>query len=453
MCLIQIIALSVYAIVMISALIDFKKTVLVWVPISLLFNPRVCVLYQPPVTALTVAVDLSLVMMFFFLKRKKEGSGSGYNNDTYFFAPAVKIMVVSYVLSSLFSEIPYSSSFNKIIKQLIDCFGIIYILFKCLNTKEDIILFIKALILSSLIFTINGICEGIIKINPIGTLIYLNTPDTEDMMSRSFYSPFAEGNLRFGMTRCFSVFALHLQFGFACCVALYLILILQKERVQLLRIINNSNYIYIPIIALLGTGIIFSNSKGPMICGAIIILSRYKFKDLFNIWTIMPLIIGIILVEIYLPDYFNNFFSLFDSDLAEEGKGSSVALRERQFQVALSLFERNPLFGCGINAAGYFQSNGFEDLLGAESIWLKILPDQGIFGVISYLYMYYLIYNSSKNIIPHNVLIFYLLAIFSMDTTNGSSYGRIIWWMSMFLVVRRFYEIKYEINLNNYEKD
>ena len=40
-----------------------------------------------------------------------------------------------------------------------------------------------------------------------------------------------------------------------------------------------------------------------------------------------------------------------------------------------------------------------------------------------------------------------------MDTTNGSSYGKIIWWMSMFLVVRRFYEIKYEINLNNYEKD
>ena len=139
MCLIQIIALSVYAIVMISALIDFKKTVLVWVPISLLFNPRVCVLYQPPVSALTVAVDLSLVMMFFLLKRKKEGSGSRYNNDTYFFAPAVKIMVASYVLSSLFSEMPYSSSFNKIIKQLIDYFGIIYILFKCLNTKEDIL--------------------------------------------------------------------------------------------------------------------------------------------------------------------------------------------------------------------------------------------------------------------------------------------------------------------------
>lgn len=70
MYLIQIIALLVYAIVMISALIDFKKTVLVWVPISLLFNPRVCVLYQPPVTALTVAVDLSLVMMFFFIKEK-----------------------------------------------------------------------------------------------------------------------------------------------------------------------------------------------------------------------------------------------------------------------------------------------------------------------------------------------------------------------------------------------
>lgn len=452
MYLIQIIAIAIYAIVMLSALIDFKKTVLVWVPLSLLFNPRVCILYQPPVTALTVAVDLSLVMMYFLDKRKKAGSGSGYNGNTYFFTPAVKIMVASYVLSSLFSEIPYTISFNKIIKQLIDYFGILFILFKCLNTKKDLILFTKALIISALIFTIDGIVEGITKINPIGAFIYLNTPDTEDMTSRSFYNPFGEGQMRFGMSRCFSVFGLHLQFGFACCVALYLILILQKERFQLFKKINNSNFIYFTILALLGTGIIFSNSKGPMICGLLIILSRYKFQDLINIWTITPLIIGFILIYIYMPDYFNNFLSLFDSDLAEEGKGSSVALRERQFQVAFTLFERNPLFGSGINAASYFQSNGFEDLLGAESIWLKLLPDQGVFGVFSYLFMYYVIYKTSKNIIPQNVLIFFLLAIFAMDTTNGSSYGKIIWWMSMLLAVRRYYEIKYEINYNNYEK-
>lgn len=430
---------------MLSALIDFKKTVLVWVPLSLLFNPRVCILYQPPVTALTVAVDLSLVMMYYLDKKKKAGSGSGYNENPYFFTPAVKIMVASYVLSSLFSEIPYSMSFKMIIKQLIEYFGIIYILFRCLNSKEDLILFTKALILSVLIFTIDGIVEGITKINPIGAFIYLNTPDTEDMTSRSYYSPFGEGEFRFGMIRCYSVFGLHLLFGFACCLALFLILMLQREREQLFNKINKTNIIYFPIIALLFTGIIFSNSKGPMLCGVLILLSRYKFKDLFNIWTITPLIIGFILLYIYLPDYFNNFLSLFDSDLAEEGKGSSVALREKQFQVAFALFSNNPIFGSGINAATYFQHNGFEDILGAESIWLKLLPDQGLFGVIAYLFMYYLIYEKSKNIIPKQVLLFYLLAILCMDTTNGSSYEKIIWWISMFLVARRYYEIKYSI--------
>ena len=438
MYLIQIIALAVYAIVMISALIDFKKTVLVWVPISLLFNPRVCVLYQPPATALTVAVDLSLVMMYVLFMRKKDGSGSRYNNDTYFFAPAIKIMVASYVLSSLFSEIPYSISFNQIIKQLIDYFGIIYILFRCLNTKDDIKTFTKALIISALVFTINGFIEGIFNINALGAFIYLNTPDTEEMTTRSFYSPLGGGQLRFGIVRCYSVFGLHLLFGFACCLALFLTLILQKERVR----IFNSIKIYFPIIALLGTGIIFCNSKGPMLCGILILLTRYKFKDLFNIWTITPLIIGFILVNVYLPDYFNNFLSLFDADLAEEGKGSSVALRERQFQVAFSLFARNPLFGSGINATSYFQSHGFEDIFGAESIWLQLLPDQGLLGVFAYLYMYYVIYKSSVNIVPKHILLFYVLAIFCMDTTNGSAFGKIIWWMSMFLVVRRYYEIK-----------
>lgn len=448
MFLIQIIALAVYAIVMISALIDFKKTVLVWVPLSLLFNPRVCILYQPPVTALTVAVDLSLVMLYVLLMKNKEGSGSGYNNDDYFFAPAVKLMVASYVLSSLFSEIPYSISFKMIIKQLIDYFGIIYILFKSLNTKDDVKLFTKALILSVLVFTINGIFEGIFKINALGAFIYLNTPDTEDMTSRSYYSPFGEGELRFGMIRCYSVFGLHLLFGFACCMALFLTLILQKEKFGIFNGSSKSNLIYFPIIALLGAGIVLSNSKGPMLCGLLILLARYKVKDLFNIWTITPLIIVFILVNIYLPDYFNNFLSLFDSNLAEEGKGSSVALRERQFQVAFSLFLNNPIFGSGINAATYFQNNGFEDILGAESIWLKLLPDQGVFGVVAYLYMYYVIYRNSKNIVPKHILIFFLLAVLCMDTTNGSAYGKIIWWMSMFLVVRRYYELKYK----NYEK-
>lgn len=40
-----------------------------------------------------------------------------------------------------------------------------------------------------------------------------------------------------------------------------------------------------------------------------------------------------------------------------------------------------------------------------------------------------------------------------MDTTNGSAFGKIIWWMSMFLVVRRYYEIKNEFYYNDYEKN
>ena len=85
----------------------------------------------------------------------------------------------------------------------------------------------------------------------------------------------------------------------------------------------------------------------------------------------------------------DNFYSLVDSKIAEEGGGSTVHGREIQFRAALNMFELNPLFGNGPGSIAVLKNIGNNnEILGAESSWMQILPERGLFGAIVYIYMY-----------------------------------------------------------------
>ena len=117
----------------------------------------------------------------------------------------------------------------------------------------------------------------------------------------------------------------------------------------------------------------------------------------------------------------NNFYGLFDDNLAQEGGGSSVALRTVQFQIGFQMFEQNPLFGNGVGSITQMMSTSskFEDLLGAESSWLKILPERGIIGAIVYIILYYSIYKKLKAVIPNKTIILFLGGLMAMETATG----------------------------------
>lgn len=106
--------------------------------------------------------------------------------------------------------------------------------------------------------------------------------------------------------------------------------------------------------------------------------------------------------------------------LPTRGGGSNVAMRTRQFEVGLSLFERSPLVGNGIGSIAVFMKGGNNaDLLGAESSWLKILPERGLVGVIVYLYLYFTMYRKLLPYMSKRPLICFLGGILAMETATG----------------------------------
>lgn len=447
MYLLQLISLFIYVVVMFNATRNFKQTVLIWAPLSMLFNPQVCVWYRSPITSLTVAVDISLTLYYFFFVRQNPQKHE-LREGTFFFNTAINLMLISYILTTILSEIPFSVSFNWITKMFLDQYGLVILFYRCINDKNDVRLFLKSTILTALVAVSDGLIEFILHTNPIADFIYYNSPCDETTLSRGWRLPYSIGgmNIRYGIIRCYSVYALHLLFGYSCCLMFYVLQYFQSQEFPLFRNTydKREQYIYVIMLLLLTIGVIISNSKGPLICFIFILLTKYDITQVFKIKVIAPLLLGVILLYIYFPEYIYNLFSLWDEDLAEEGAGSSISLREQQFEVAWRIFQMNPITGMGIRSASYLKTIDYTyaAIRGAESVWFKILPDQGIIGIIAYIYMYINIFKQGKTLVSIKILVPFLLAIMIYDTTNGHSIDRIIWWMCPLLAIYRYCELK-----------
>lgn len=393
---------------------DWKKMVIIWLPIQMLFNECVCLKYTSPAVSLVLAVDALLLFEYVIIRPHK-----GLNNSPFLFKTAFVAYLFSYLVSMFFSLVSFSEVLTGTIKYFIQNFIIVFLFQKALNDNEDIKLFFKTSFIIIILIVSLGLYEAVLKDNPILDYVYLHAPI--DMIKGKMYyiPPFASmsGDLqmRYGMVRAYSFFGIHIAFGCTCVLFLYLYLYLFRHSINY---INKKQVVIGSILLLLG--ILLSNSKTPMVGLLFFFFAFFSFKHIFNFKTIVVLFILICVILIYAPNYLNNITALFDAGVAEEGGGSNISMRARQLEVALNMFFNNPLFGNGVGSIPMMMNVGNNsDLLGAESSWLKILPERGLIGVASYLILYYQIFHIWKTVMNKRELIFFLCGLMAMETATG----------------------------------
>lgn len=415
----------IFIIIFIFSLKDWKRTVIMWIPIQMLFNECICLKYTSPAVSLVLAVD-TILLAEYLIKRPSRN----LNNSPYLFKVAFIAYLFSYVVSMVFSIMPFTEVLTGTIKYFIQSFIIVFLFQRALYDSEDIKLFFKTSIIVIVLIIALGLYESIMKDNPVLDYIYLHAP-TDLINGKMYYiPPFISWrdslSLRYGMVRTYSFFGIHIAFGCACVLFLYLYIYILKH-----------NYLYIKknkIILgsfLLLLGVLMSNSKTPMAGLLFFIFAFFTLKQVVNFKTIVILFIIITIILVYAPNYLNNIIALFDSDVAEEAGGSNVAMRTRQFEVALNMFYNNPLFGNGVGSISTMMKIGNNaDLLGSESSWLKILPERGIMGVIAYITLYVQMYKRWKVVMHNREILFFLFGLLTMETATGfmdfTLYGSIL---------------------------
>ena len=197
------------------------------------------------------------------------------------------------------------------------------------------------------------------------------------------------------------------------------------------------------VILMVIAGCVTSNSKTVYVGMITTLLLLINPRDLLSYKTVVVVISSIIVVAIvyqYFPNYFNNLYSLFDEELAEEGGGSSIALRQRQLEVAMEMFHQNPILGNGPGALVVLRTIGqWDDILGAEGALLTILPERGIVGYLVYLFTFIYFFISSIKIIPPYAIFVFLLAIFVMEVVSGIGDMTLAW--ALIIATRRAYQL------------
>lgn len=426
----------VLLIVAICSFIDYKKTLIVWMACRLLFNPQVALRYAAPAMSLDFAVAILFIALFFI-----RGESKGLTKDKFYLWPILIATLISYLLSSLFSKSFVGEGFRVLVKLVIMNFAILYVFQRVLCNLHDVRMFVKAMIIVTVIISALGIFESIFQDNPYLDFIYYNSP-REGNEGRMYYvPPGISGSLtmRYGLVRAYSTFGIHLAFGSACVFLLGFLLIIRK-----MRWIEVNRWMLIMAITLAITGCVTSNSKTAYLGMFVMLLLFVRPSQWLSYKAVLMIIAAILVVAVayqYVPGYFDNIFSLYDKELAEEGGGSSIVLRQRQLAVALEMFQQNPLFGNGPGSLTILRTIGHgNDILGAEGAHLSILPERGLFGYIVYLATFVYFFFTMKEIMPAYKIFVFLFALLIMEIVSGLRDMTLYW--SLLIAIRRIYILK-----------
>ena len=239
------------------------------------------------------------------------------------------------------------------------------------GSKKTLNFTIKTILFFSLIVCVNGLIEVATKQNILLMLLIksgIYSPDTTIITE-----------VRYGLKRAQSLFQMHTSLGGYCLITFSFLFYLKKY------INYNHKYIGLCVVMLIMC-LFFTGARSAIIGFAISVMTFISIKDVksakgfFGIFALLAL-------PILFQNYINEIFgSIVNSNNANIG--SSADMRDTQFTICTYYFLQSPIVGNGISYIWETALAYDKEILGAESMWLPIMVDQGTLGIIATIVIY-----------------------------------------------------------------
>lgn len=311
---------------------------------------------------------------------------------------------------------------------LLNDYLIVIIFWFYINTREEICLFIKSCMIVLIISYLFGIYEFITNSNPFLDMIRGNVD--ENLLLGKFY----DTGERLGLRRINAFFVSPNNFIYGAFVTM--LLFVYNKYIK-------PPFKYSILFALLSfLLILMANSRTVLVSSIIIMFPLiFAFKSKSVKFTIC-LIILFVISSPFIMQYASNITSVIDSSRSAEIGGSSVMGRMTQFEGSLKLMMKSPIIGNGIESITYFMSDKFDwrwIILGTESIWMKLMIERGILGILSYCFLFIDLIEKLK--VGENKTMFIIMLGYLCAHTMSSLPGFSI---SFFVIIMFcLYKIKY----------
>lgn len=407
---------------------SFQKSFLTFALAHVIFNAGLAIRFAPP----SISIDLFLCIYFSILYFSKISPRIKTKENPFFLKPFI-IFSISYLLSTLVSTYNgNSSALTYFLRILITQFLFVFVLWQTLNIPNSLKIFVKRFFALLIIIYGYGIFEYLTNSNPILSYISSLIPP-EYSQDKLYFNPL---NIRGGRNRLQSLFSISILYGVASVIFLSLIIQLKELRIN----IFSNKLIYILLISLTLFGVYLSNSKTPLI-GLPLVLAPLIFKK--NSIIIFPLFLffTFILVEFVDIQSINHIFDFKTINVKNNNnsEGSTANMRLIQLEVSYKAFLNNPIIGNGLRYSSILASKN-SSLLGAESVWFKLLIEQGVFGLISFIYLIFsFIKESLKLKILKSNLIGLTISFFLMVSITDVGFD--IFYI-VFILIHRLVDLK-----------
>lgn len=331
--------------------------------------------------------------------------------------------ILSFVVSEVFSRTTHH--WFIIISNIGTYFIYPFILWKCLDSRRNILICLTTLYWFMIFAMLFGLLELVLRSNYVLEFIS-NIFTIDDFIAD-------DKRIRFGLKRCNSFFSYFTTYGVACCFSFVVFF-----RMKYSYLIKKK---YLAMLILMMPFCAFSTGSRAIFLGLFVILLFMFTQKAF--WTSKTfqifLLIFFILSPVILDISFQVIDSIVNSDTSKYSGGSSASLRIMQWECCLPSFLSSPIIGNGRLFIWEEIKPNNPILLGAESIWFSILVDFGIFGALAFLNLIFcccvLLYRIDKRLVC--VPVAYLL-ILSLSPDIGVQYNILITYVVLLIRMDMF---------------
>ena len=385
---------------------DYKRSFIFYLAYKLLLVTNITLISIPGIPLLTLDMFITLfyILSYCFVVSKQNKS---YAAPFPFSFPLLLISISAF-LSAFFSLAGFTAELSSLIGTLSQNVLLFWLMWRLLETKEDYTLLFKLFTFLFFCSCLYGLFELMIQSNPLVQYEATLNKDPNKTINWS-YSAVVRGY------RIQSFFEHAIGAGINW--AMYAIFVLymyldNKNNIPHRKLAYITALLCIPCI-------VFTRMRSPLvfILIAAIGLINFRKKGFYKLLSVL-LVVGIVFLPLF-SDNADIFMSLFNSSSQEKVMGSSLEQRLQQFTAAFSLMSNSPILGLGTKYATVLYSSSIKNLLGGESIWLTVIVDYGIFGVLSYGIMAYYSIIKLPRKFNSKMMFFFALAYWITNTVTS----------------------------------
>lgn len=367
---------------MLYSIKDFKHAFFVFILFNIVLNGNINIINSPNLPKLSV--DTFGLMWFSFLaifvKQKRKNQ---FVRSEFPYKKSFALCILSICISTILSTVGFATAITRALQEILSNYIIIVLMWKYIVGKEDVVFILKGFTFLLVLLCVYGIFEKIFHVNPLIEYEIGLNPE-----GRSLNWRYSDDN-RLGMGRVQSAVAHPIGFGIYICAYLY---ITWYIKICKIKIWSLPVLLQTVVFILAFSCLFFINTRSPLIYLIIISFPYFNIKKKYMLNAFKFVFAFSPLLVIIIVPYFDNFLSLFKSNI--NVGGSSIEMRMRQFDAAYALFKNYLVFGLGVKSINLYLGFTY-GILGAESIWIQLLIERGVFGAITYLILIHSFFKNS----------------------------------------------------------